>query len=150
VTAVAQLPQRVPQATFEWIAQDAVHDVWETVREGLEEVSRYGDHWIPEDVYMALRQGQANLHIARVDGCYAGFIVAMPSRAWDGPVLHVWAVYAVPGFPRLRRECFAKLREFALDMHAKRITFTSPRKGWEKLGRVFGFEPRLTIFECEV
>jgi hypothetical protein len=150
VTEVAALPQRKPIVIWSWYPPDAVSDVWDTIKAGLEEVARYGDHWRPEDVYMALRQGHAALHLVNVAGRYGGFMVTVPSRSWDGPVLHVWAVYAVPGLPRLRRECFGKLRELATEMKARRITFTSPRKGWEKLGRVFGFEPALTIFECEV
>ena len=148
--SVVALPRTEPQATFEWVPPDAISDVWDMVRDGIEEVARHGDHWRPEDVYMALRQGQANLHIAYVDGRYSGLIVAMSSRAYDGPILHVWAVYAVPGMPRLRRECYAKLQEFARNMQARRIIFTSPRRGWERVGRLFGFKPALTIFECEV
>ena len=148
--SVVTLPQPEPETTFAWVPPDDVGDVWDTVRDGLDEVARYGDHWRTEDVYMALRQGQTNLHIARVDGHYAGFVVATPARGYDGPTLHVWAVYAVPGFPKLHAACFEQLRRWAADMRAKRITFTSPRKGWERLGERFGFVPGLTIFECEV
>jgi hypothetical protein len=150
MSTVTQLQPRPPEATFAWVQPDDIGDVWDTIRDGLEEVARHGDHWRPEDVYMALRQGQTNLHLARVDGQYAGFVIATPARGYDGPTLHVWAVYAVRGFPRLHAECFAQLRSWAADMKARRITFTSPRKGWERLGKRFGFVPGLTIFECEV
>lgn len=147
---VVPLPKPAPETVFVSILPDDVSAIWDGLRQGLEAVRHYADHWRPEDVYMALRQGQAYLHIAYVDGRYAGFTVSLPSRAHDGPVLHVWAVYAVPGLPRLRAECMAHLRRLADEMKARRITFTSPRKGWERVGKRYGFEPTLTIFECEV
>ena len=148
--SVVQMARPSPTVGFEIVSPDDVSAVWDLIRPGLDEVANFGDHWRPEDIYMALRQGSAHLHLAKVESAYAGFVVAMPSRTYDGPVLHVWAVYAVPGFPRLRRECFAKLHELAVAIKARRITFTSPRKGWERLGERFGFSPVLTIFECEV
>ena len=88
MTAVATLPKREPIASWQWIGPDDVAAVWDQLRAGMEEVSQHGDHWRAEDVYMALRQGQVALHLALVDGQYAGFVVAMPSRGYDGPVLH--------------------------------------------------------------
>ena len=148
--SVVPIAQAAPRTTFDWVAPDDVTLIWDLILPGLEAVSQHGDHWRTEDVYLSLRQGQAALHLAFVDGQYGGFIVTLPSRGFDGPVLHVWAVYAVPRMRRVHEECFKKLRELADSIKARRITFTSPRKGWERLGEKFGFAPTLTIFECEV
>jgi hypothetical protein len=147
---VVTMPQPAPQIEYVWIKPDDVTHEWDLILPGLEVVAQHGDHWRPEDVYMALRQGAANLHVIRTGGRYSGFIVAKPSYGYDGPVLHVWAAYAVPGMPSLRKATRDQLRQWARDMGARRITFTSPRKGWERLVRQLGFEPTLTIYEQEV
>jgi hypothetical protein len=50
---------------------------WERVRAGLVEVKKATtDDWLPEDVYMALRQGSAVLYIGEGrPGEYLGFLV---------------------------------------------------------------------------
>lgn len=147
---VVPLPQPEPHVEFVWIKPDDVPHEWDLVLPGIERVAQYGDHWRPEDVYMELRQGNAHLHVARIDGQYAGFIVAKPSRGYDGLTLHVWIVYAVPGRMCLHRYAMGQLKQWAKDMGARRMTFTSPRTGWNKLARKLGFESALVLYEQEV
>ena len=102
------------------------------------------------DDHVAIKAGAAHLHLALVDGEYAGFVVAQPQQAPDVPVLHLWALYAEDG----NRDHFVgwldQIDDWARNVKAKRITFHSPRKGWEKLGQRLGFNPAMTIFERAV
>lgn len=147
---VVPISKPEPQIEHVWIAPDDVPAEWDLVLPGVEEVAQYGDHWRPEDVYMALRQGASHLHVVKADGRYAGFVVTTPSRGYDGPTLHVWIAYAVPGGPPLPPATVLKFREWAAAMNARRVVFTSPRKGWERLARRLGFAPTLITYELEV
>lgn len=150
MSMVIPLTRPEPAVEFIWVKPDDISHEWDTVLPGVERVAQYADHWRPEDVYMELRLGNAHLHVCRIDGRYAGFIVAKQSRDYDGPTLHAWVVYAVPGKACLHRHAMGQLKQWAKDMGARRITFTSPRKGWDRLARKLGFEPAMQLFECEV
>ena len=146
---VVPIPKPEPAAVFDWVAPDDVPAQWDLVLPAIAEVAVHGDHWRPEDVYMALRQGASHLHVIQLDGRYAGCIVTTPTRAHDGMTLHVWIGFSTPDV-NLHAATMAQLHDWARNLKARRIVFTSPRRGWERLARKLGFTPTLTTYECEV
>jgi hypothetical protein len=149
MTNIHPLPRPAPKTEFVWVEPDDVSAQWDLVRPAIENVAEHGDHWRPEDVYMALRQGASHLHVIQVDGRYAGCIVTTPTRTYDGPVLHVWVGFSTPDVT-LHAPTMAQLLEWARNIKARRIEFASPRRGWERLARKLGFVPKMTVYEYEV
>jgi hypothetical protein len=142
------MPDR--KLTFEWIDPARLHGCWELIRLGLLKIVPHStDRWIPEDIYMAIRTGTAHLHLGTRDGQYAGFLVTQKQQAWDGQVLHVWCAYSASEDDVLH-DGMDQIKEWAQNMAATRITFASPRAGWEKVAPKYGFKPAHTIFEMEV
>jgi hypothetical protein len=104
--------------------------------------------WIPEDVYHAVKNGTATLHIGEIDGDYVGLIVLSPSMDFDGAALTVWAVFNDSKIDVI--EHFeSEIVKFARQMKAKRITFTSPR-GWGRRLAKYGYRATHQVFEKEV
>lgn len=134
---------------LEWVNPNNLHDWWPQIREGLEKVKKHGDNWLVEDVYLSIKHGQSNIHIGTVAGDYRGFLVTQQLQGYDGPILHIWACYSSD-----RKEAdlltlgMAYIEEWATNIKAKRITFHSPRKGWEK--NTLGFKPVQIIYSKEV
>jgi len=104
--------------------------------------------WIPEDVYTALKNNSATLHIGEIDGDYVGFMVLSPSLDFDGQALTVWAVYN-DSEQDVIAEFEDQIVSFARKIKAKRITFTSPR-GWERRLRKYGYVETHKVFEKQV
>jgi len=136
------------QLRLDWVNPNDLSNVWDTIKPGLAKVRKHGDHWREEDVYMAIKQGASNLHIGILDNRYAGFIVTTVQQSYDGVVLHIWVCYSQVG--NLLDSGMTHLREWAASVKARRIVFTSDRKGWERVGERHGFRPTLVTFECEV
>lgn len=133
-------------ATLRLVRPDELHSVWPMILEGLYKVERRSEsHWIPEDIYTAVRMGHSTLHLAYIDGAYVGFFVLTVSTVWDGKVLHIWCGYTnhpdgmelfMPKIDKLARGC-------------RRITFWSPRK-WERRIKNFGFVPKQVEYVKEL
>lgn len=136
---------------LKYIHPDSLHTHWEQVRPGLVKVKEHsGDTWLPEDVYMAIKSGKSTLHIGSLNEKYAGFIVLTPSSSYDGAVLHIWATYSEAKDFCVFTHGIEQLKQFATNLNAKRITFLSPRKGWERHGAKLGFMPRTVQYALEV
>lgn len=119
--------------TLEHIPQADLQEAWKIIRPGLEKVHKHSvSGWIPEDVYVALRAGHSTLHLAYVEGDYAGFMVLTPQGVWDGKALHIWCAYNASKHDVLSLY-EADLDRMARDIGATKITFWSPR-AWEKYG----------------
>ena len=126
------------------ILPDNLARVWERVRAGLLEVQKHSvEDWIPEDVYMALKTGQAALYMHD-----RAFLIAQLLPTYHGKRLHVWCAYN-DGKPGLR--IFLRhLKALAVEAGASKITFMSPRDEWLSVGKRGGFRPTQTTFELEV
>jgi hypothetical protein len=124
---------------------------WERVRAGLLEVQKgSGDDWLPEDVYLTLKAGQASLHIAEdKHGDYLGFVVLQLLPTFHGKRLHVWCAYSATSRP-LMRILLAELREMATAAKAHKITFSSARNEWLGVCKRGGFEATQTTFELKL
>lgn len=102
---------------------------WPRIRSGLDAVlAKCREDWIPEDVYHALKSGNA--------ACYTNeagiLIVTRPLNEFtQRPELHVWITHN-EGAADVLEEGIEFLREQARHIGATRITFASPRLGWSK------------------
>jgi hypothetical protein len=128
---------------------DELQDVWDLIWPGLKKVERHSaSHWIPEDVYHAIKSGASVLHLCYVDGDYCGFTVSNLVQNFDGKVLHFWIVYNDSKVDIIKT-FMPDVESMAHRAGAKRITFWSPRK-WERRIKAYGFVPAQTEFVKEL
>lgn len=116
------------------------------MRDGVKKVKEHGATWREEDVYLMLRTGQAYLHMGFRGGEYRGFVITQQHQYPEGLCLHIWAAYSTKG-ASLLEDGMDQITEWGRNMKAKRITFYSPRKGWDRVGRQLGFEPSTVIYQ---
>lgn len=133
-----------------WIEPNEIADFWDEIRPGLEVVAKKGNGWIPEDVYVSVKTGAANLHLLYDDETLVGFTVTTQGQDHNGVFLHVWATYSFGQNQAYHDAVFNQLDDWAMNIKAKKITFHSPRKGWEKVGEKYGYKPTQIIFEKKV
>lgn len=120
--------------------------IWPKVRPLLHRMAdRIGtDGWIPEDVYAICAAGNASLYVN--DGEWIGFAVLQVVPNYTGRRLHAWVVHCeADPEPFMER-----VREIARKTGCQKITFASPRKGWERRCARLGFRPTMTMYEQEV
>lgn len=128
---------QIPDRNLIYVAPGDVFHAWPAVREGLEKVREHtSETWLPEDVYCALKAGQATLHIEKDGG---GFVVLRQENHFDGIGLHIWCAYSksLKKLPVYIDE----IRQMARSIGAKRITLSSKRD-WSKY-----FKPAMTLYE---
>jgi len=135
---------------FIFVQPKELHEYWPTIRPGLEKVCKFGDAWIPEDVYTCIKAGTAHLHLIYEGEDLLGFVVTMPVHDYKGISLHVWAIHSFGQNQSTHDAMHLQLDEWAQKMEAHRITFHSPRKGWERAAARYGFKPTQVIFEKQV
>lgn len=104
--------------------------VWPEVKAGLDKMP--AEDWIAEDVYHAIKSGQASLHIGANPG-FAGFLVLEKriTQYSKLPTLHVWLAYNA-GDADVFTAGLEMVRATARKVGASKITFGSPRPGWQK------------------
>lgn len=117
-----------------------VKDCWGNIRPELLKMGET-DGWIPEDVYAFLIGGHATLYVN--DGAWQGFVILQLLPNYSEKRLHIWIAAGWGDMLSYRDEVV----EIAKQSGAKRITFESPRRAWEKAGPKYGFEPKRTIYE---
>jgi hypothetical protein len=118
---------------FEYINPADIHRVWFHVKHGLEVIlDRTNETWLPEDVYTAIKTGQAQLFMFE-----GGFTVLQSVRDQytNEPILHIWAAYHGQNDDGTLADVtdifHSELRKIAHNIGSKRITFNSPRR-WER------------------
>ncbi|HEU4344744.1 MAG TPA: hypothetical protein VFU31_24580 [Candidatus Binatia bacterium] len=126
-----------------------IREWWPVIKPGIERVLKRQEYdAFPEDVYLALRNGTAQLFVALVFNRYDGFVICRREDRVDGSYLFLWMAYTpTSGVADI---VFPKLREIAKSGGMKKIQFATSRKGWERLGADFGFKRAMTIYEAEV
>lgn len=121
---------------------------WERVRAGLLEVKKATtDDWLPEDVYMALRQGQAVLYIG--EGAareYLGFLVLRMTPTFHDKKVEIWCAYSATSEPLMRR-FWPHIKAVAKNAGAGLISFSSARDEWAAAARRLGFTPKQVTYE---
>lgn len=124
---------------------------WERVRLGLLEVKKATtDDWLPEDVYMALRQGGAYLYVGEDEhGDYLGFLVMRLTPTFHGSKVEIWAAHSATSRP-LMREFWPQIREVARRAGAGKISFSSARDEWAAAAKRLGFTPKQVTYEFDL
>jgi hypothetical protein len=121
---------------------------WDRVRAGLVEVKKATtDDWLPEDVYMALRQGQAVLYIGEGAGHeYLGFLVLRMVPTFHGKRIDIWCAYSSTPMPLMRR-FWPHIKAVARNAGADAIGFSSARDEWAVAAHRLGFVPQQVTYE---
>jgi len=124
---------------------------WERVRAGLLEVKKATtDDWLPEDVYMALRQGHAVLYIGSGDaGEYLGFVVLRLVATAHSTRMDVWCAHSATSKPALRH-FLPHIRAVARNAGAASIGFSSARPEWECAAHRLGFSRKQVSYELNL
>lgn len=113
------------------IPADQLHAHWPWVRKGLEEVrKKCREEWLPEDVYLALKTGNAFLVTLDNDG----FLVLQKHHGFRGPILFVWVVWGPHRLQQRQQEIEDGLDDIARGMGAAAIRHHSPFKAWARQG----------------
>ena len=109
----------------------SLRSVWPIVRHGLDVVVQKNRvDWIPEDVYHALKSGTAALHFSG-EGSFLVTCLNVNDYT-DNRELHIWIAYSADESRNVIDEGLELLKAMAKNAGATRITFDSPRKGWER------------------
>lgn len=115
---------------------------WSFVKPGLEDILRKSpEEWIPEDVYANCFCGNSHLWVLMDESRPMGFWIVVPR----GETVHVWCAYTpYPGTLDIGMKLFLDTAKAA---NMSKVTFESWRKGWDKVARQYGFQPRLWVKE---
>lgn len=134
---------------LEYVDPFNLKEAWKLIKTGVQKVTDLQSIFIAEDVYTEIKTGAAILHIAYVDNEYNGFVVTQNLQNHDGPVLHIWLAYSCKNTEgELLEVGLPIIKEWAQNISAKRVTFSSVRKGWAK--NKLGFKPLNTLYGLEV
>lgn len=133
------------------IAPKDIGNDWERVRAGLLVVKQMTtDDWLPEDVYMLLKNGGATLYIGEDDeGDYQGFIVLRLIPTFHGSKVEVWCAHSSTRRPIMERY-WPEVQAIAKQAGASRISFSSAREEWHRVAPRLGFTPKQTSFEFTI
>lgn len=118
---------------FFLIKPSELRAVWPQVKSSLLAVqAKSQEDWIPEDVYHAIKSGEAALHLAKVSGELAGVLVTTVtfSEFAGRKFLHVWVAHNL-GDSDVIDAGIGMLRDMAKGCGAEMITFGSKRAGWK-------------------
>jgi hypothetical protein len=126
-----------------------IKDYWPEIKKGLDNLLlKAPDLWIPEDVYTELMLNKASLYIAE-DTELLGFTILNTTMQYNMLMLNVWIAVS---FSEPENTLFAinEVKKIAESINAKYITFSSSRKGIEKLAIKNGFIPTQQNFIYDV
>lgn len=120
---------------------------WDRIRAGLLEVKKATtDDWLPEDVYCAIKTGQAALFVGEDQhGDYLGFLVLKLVPTFHSSRLDIWCAYSSGNTP-LMRLYLPKIKELARNAGAMSIGFSSARE-WAGAAKRLGFAPKQVTYE---
>ena len=127
---------------LKYVNPNELKQVWNQIKPSLGEISALGGDWIPEDAYCDIKVGKAQLYLGIKDGYFIGYIITQLINN----SLHVWAAYS--SSHDILSEGLKQIADIASQMNAKEITFSSYRKGFEKIAPKLGFRPYTWRFEC--
>lgn len=124
---------------FVLVTPDALRAHWPRIKASLEAVrsKAEAEDWIDEDVYHAIKSGQSACHIVVGDTGYEGLLVTSLIQAEFSrePVFHVWIAHSL-GEASAIDDGIDLIYRMARSAGAKKITFGSPRLGWQKRFRL--------------
>ena len=124
---------------LDWIKPGDIRLHWETIKPGLKKIEATTDAWIVEDIYLALRTNACTLHIGYEEE-YVGFIITQKQDNYGVVGIHVWAAYSEAHDFNILEAAVTHLHDWAHNVEAKKITFSSTRKGWMRQAQKLGFK----------
>ena len=139
---------------LEYIHPENLHQYWDDLKSDIELVldrSNSSVEWIPEDVYMSIKQNTSYV-IVGFDGesnSWLGSIVLTPQPGYCGLELHIWTLCNRTDHCLIQNH-MDDIVGFAKKLGAKKLTFSSNRKGWNRAGKRLGFIPTLQQYELRV
>jgi hypothetical protein len=126
------------------IAPAALHDVWDLVRDDLDECRKHDTSttWM-EDIYSSLRNAWATLYlVSRGEEHMGCLLLQLRTDPWESiPILHIW-MCANHGGHNILKDGQPQLDEIARSCGARTITFRSDRLSFERLCRDLGYRLR--------
>jgi hypothetical protein len=137
----------ISKSNLRYIKQGDIQDVWETIKPGLDKIASATDEWIAEDIYMALKLNTCSLFLCEINGNYKGFVVSQKQENYGKVKLHIWAAFSQANDYNVLENSMDEIKSWANNIEAKKITFSTTRKGWEKVAPKLGFEKTLTTYE---
>lgn len=127
---------------FEHVADHAgLQDYYPLVEEACRRISRQqGFPAFAPDVYAALLQNKAELHVGFRDGEAKGFFTCyVIEPPCSPPHLHVWHGYIRPGDPPDGIvAAFVQIEQVARDNGCSQIVFSTRRRGWARAAAKLG------------
>jgi hypothetical protein len=136
-----------PPPRFAVIQPGELRDAWAFVRPALDTMDR-PDGWLPEDVYLLLRNNGASLYMIYDEtGARAGFFILRLLQDFDGSRVHIWILYARDAEFDVMAAFDNELQALARNAGATRLTFSTNRPGWHKLAPRYDFTPREITYE---
>lgn len=126
---------------FSKIHVDDLQFVYEEIEAKLRNIIKksYSD-WVPADVYVALKNKDADLYIGYEKDKNVGFIVTSTQQNHGGgPTLYVWAAYQDPEY-EYTKNGFELLERLAEELQADNIEFQTSREGWSKIAPKYGYK----------
>ncbi|MEF3075168.1 hypothetical protein V2P20_09035 [Methylobacter sp. Wu1] len=127
-----------------------LREVWGDVREGLNDILNKGNYtWLPEDVYFAIKNRSSVLLVGIADNRFSGFIIISINKGFDGLEGNIWCAYNI-GKSEYINKLWPEITGFCRAAGCKRVTMSSNRPGWAKLGAKLGLEPVQTLYSTEI
>ena len=136
---------------FSRIAEDDLQFVYEEIKEKLRYIIKksYSD-WVPADIYVALKNEEADLYIGYEEDKNVGFLVTSTQQNHGGgPTLFVWAAYQDPKC-NYSKDGFDLLDRLAENIKADNIEFQTSRKGWSKVAPKQGYKLVSYVYRKEL
>ena len=120
-----------------YIQPKDLKDHWEYVRQGVARIhEKCKDRWSIEDLYMMLKTERAALYMC-MDDKVEGFVVLQLNDDYDEKSVNVFAGYS--DTKDIMSYALPMVKDIAIGLNAKRLTFVSPRAGWDKRALELGY-----------
>ena len=127
---------------LQYIQPSDVKQYWFQIKPSLNDMANQTGEWIVEDAYVDLITGKAQLYLAIENSYFQGYFITQVL----GNTLHIWAVYGEN--TNLFSEGMEAIKQLANKQNLTKITFSSVRKGWERIAPKLGFKPKMWVYEC--
>ena len=127
---------------LQYVKPEDIGQYWPEVRKGLEHIlSRSNELWIPEDVYVELKNINCGLYV--FDG---GFVILQITSGWSGKDCNVFAAYGSGNMDW----AFEETKQIARDLGCRRLKFMTTRDGWEKAAIKLGYTKRHVEYDFDL
>ena len=119
-----------------------IKQYWSQIKPSLNDMANQSGEWIVEDAYVDLVTGKAQLYLAIENSYFQGYFITQNLCN----ILHIWAVYSEN--TNLFEEGMEAIKQLAIKQNLHKITFSSVRRGWDKIAPKLGFKPKTWVYEC--